>query len=621
MNKVLRSVVMLAIIVALGMAALVAPAPVKVSAQSGSPTDLAKYFGADTVVYASIRTDDAYIQMWDDLLQKVLGKLPAGMVPAVSLRQQLVTALQSAGLDYEADVRSWLGDWAAFGANKGMLSNDSTATAMAVFSVKDRAKAEAFAEKLLAMTRSQFDKSTEGDFTAYRQAGMSMAAQAMGLLVGDDVAVLGNVTALGSLVTREAKLDQSADFTATVANLPEKSYNLLAYVDLRAVIATQMDMMRGLRGTGPNTMMEDAAKLTGPVAVGGTLLDGRSLVLDVAVRAGDKATLEALGMNMANIKPIKPTFAANLPANSSLVAHSTDLKGSYEMALKALGSAAKMQGMDEAKMQEQITTALRQIAGLTGIDLQADVISWLSGDYAIFASYEPPAIGTMGIWAMTFDPTTPVEFTGIEAGLVVEVTDTAKAAALVTKIDATLNRYLSSAPMVKLSQAQIGGGSVTVVSITTPQFTNPLELVVGSNDKVFVIATRKAGEAILNGQGGFDQSASFAEAGKYVLPNASGLLYASQTALDLIADVSAASTAASRRIFNNIVMNLQGTPTPEGPSATATAQAFRQEEMQQFAQIQTLSRTVAGIISTATISGSVTANGDTIVRMVLTLSE
>jgi hypothetical protein len=567
-------------------------------------TNLAQYFPGESSVFVALRTDDAYIQQLDSLWARVASKLPSGVLPPFTLKGALDQGVMSlTGSDFATSIRPWLGDVAAFGTAGLPAESSSQTPYLLAATLKDRKGAEAFFDALAAKGTAKVSKSTQGGFTVYSGAVGSSGA----LALSDNLLLLANDrAAITQTLDRSAKLNQSQLFTDTLALLPTNSYDILIYVDSAGILAAQA------KTTGTAQPM---AAFAGTQVFGLTVQDDRSLIVDIATKGNNLGMLNAMGVTMPNITPVDPAFAAYIPADASLVLHSTSIKSLYDVFLQAakMSSRSSTSGQNFDQQMEQARAAVQQLLGL---DLDKDIVDWMTGDYAAFVSYNIEGLFKQISGGNMHFETFPAEF-----GLVVKATDPAKAKALSGALGKALVKSGSSDPSVKFSQEKVGGVDAIVIAISIKNNNSqiPLEIVLGANDKVFVIATRKSAESILSGAPGLDTAASFKEAGKYLLGKPTSVWYMDKNGFGIIPGFFALAILGPRinRIFNNIVADLQnpGQPTP------TPSQADIQAEQMENQQLQLLMSALNLVSSGSITTESVDANGSSRIRLVLTLAE
>jgi hypothetical protein len=217
------------------------------------------------------------------------------------------------------------------------------------------------------------------------------------------------------------------------------------------------------------------------------------------------------------------------------VIHSTNLKGTYENLLASLRLNAEMLDDDELDA-DAIEDGLRQIEfvvrGFTGLDFEEDILSWLTGDYAIYLSLGEDF------------PTSMMDFFNAESlpvnfGILFEVTDPAKASALVEGIVDGVDGFDSD--NFSVSREEIGGANALVIIITNEDMPFPVQLAVAADENVFALGTLSAVQAAMNPDGTLVNDPLFNEAAAYVLPGAVQVFYAAGDGLMPLVDVAAES--------------------------------------------------------------------------------
>jgi hypothetical protein len=246
--------------------------------------------------------------------------------------------------------------------------------------------------------------------------------------------------------------------------------------------------------------------------------------------------------------------------------------------------------------EQDINRLLGQIgAGFkfaTGLELKDEFLSWMTEDFAMFMSYTPAAVGQPSLARSIVAGEQTFSLAGIGIGLLVKVTDPAKAANVIAKMGNSLTNLLSRQQGVTVTK---GEGRFTV-SLTAPGFTAPVEIVFAANDKVFVIATKPEAELALAGKGGYLGSAGYTDAAKYILPNSTQVWYLGPDAVVTIGDLIAATNIVNRRFGSNT------------------------RDLAQFEALQRLIRQVAGIFSSTSISSNRAEKGG-VSRAVLSIAE
>ncbi|NDJ59794.1 MAG: DUF3352 domain-containing protein [Chloroflexi bacterium] len=576
----MKKVLSLLLVVMLALGALVAPAA---ATPIDELTDLGRYFPAGTPIFATIRTDDAYIDTLDSVLATVADALPADAgLDGVSLRALLNMAF-GFGMSFDADIRPWLGDSVALGLTSiDALTdadpfNDQEGVVIAI-ALADAEAAEAFFVDGM-MQGDDFVTETVGDFTVYS----SEAGDDGALAIGADVALLG----LGSV----ADLQLDGDFTPLTADpafteltglMPADEYNIFIYAALNDFFDAFVSMMTA---DAPGMDMQAFEMLQGLTAsvgsygLGFTVLDGRSLTIDLVGTLGDTSAIEALGLPVLPTGTVDLAFANRIPAGTAIVTHADNLRQIYDSFIAGFELGAQTSGDPEAG--EEIGQALEQvdfiIRGLTGLDLEEDILSWMTGDFAIHLGLSESAQEATSLFG--FLGALPVDF-----GLLIEATEPDVAANLASGLADAIDFAASQIDedddlQLTVTNETSAGTSVVVVTVDAPDLPFPLELLIAGNDEVFALGTRAAVEAALDPATGLNDDPQFNEALAYVLDAPNQIHYLSGVSLQAL-------------------------------SALATTE-----------DDQAVLESALGLISSSTISSAVIGDNASAIRLVLTLPE
>jgi hypothetical protein len=256
----------------------------------------------------------------------------------------------------------------------------------------------------------------------------------------------------------------------------------------------------------------------------------------------------------------------------------------------------------------------------------------MTGDFAAFVTVDNDAIQRALQQGMEGQPvafeTLPFGF-----GLVIEATDAAKAQTLATALGEKLPKLAQDSPEVTISQEEIGGVAVTVLSSPLDVFSDtkvPLDVVIGANEAVFVIATRDAATAIFTDvpSGGLTNVPIFIEAQNYLLDSPTSLWYMDSAGFSSVTTVMGLALFGPivGQVFDSIVADLESgavsTLTPEEQKQRdEERQRQMQEQMQaQMQQAQGMIAFLNTLLSSATIS-TTTVEGGALSRFVLTLAK
>ena len=540
-----------------------------------SPTELntlARYFPTDTPMFVSARIDDGYIETLDGLLGRFVNAFPDNF-PPISLTDVLDEFVQDADLgeSFAEDVRPWLGDTASLGLidMSTAAMNDEDPPVLIAIGITDR---DAVVGMLSEMGADSDDVEvvTEADYTLFQPA--DDMDEPVAIIVRDDVLLFtnaGDVLPAGGVY--DISLADNSAFMDTLVLLPEPDYNITIYLDTSAFLDAAMvadpDMQAMMDTMGP------LMNVIGQQVVGFTILDGVSMTMDFAQKLGDTTIFEEMGIPTA-LPPLDPAFTARIPAGTALAVQGTDLKTTFEsatagmqMSLEAQADMMDEMGMgdDMADVQEGLDQLGQAFTMFTGLDFEEDVLSWMTGDYAIFLS---PAVGVdfssmgglMGGFPLTF-------------GLAIEVGDAAAAQNTVDGLTQAVTNLARSAASdeeepITVSSETIGSTEVTVVTIATPDLPWLVELLMGANDEVFALGTRDAVSMILSPDGGLPSDPAYIRAQDFMLPETVQFAWIGFDALLPLADLAGAfsfdedtATAQTKALRNALSLFTSSTIT------------------------------------------------------------
>jgi hypothetical protein len=276
---------------------------------------------------------------------------------------------------------------------------------------------------------------------------------------------------------------------------------------------------------GERLLLTMFVRLIGPEAIGATILDGNILTLDVVQPLGNMAGIEPLGVPFEPLPPVDPAFLGVLPASASLVVHSTDLAGVYE-GLLSMGSTmmaqANMMAYDPTQMALDLMDVM--LGNLTGLSYQRDLRHWMTGDYALFVSYNE----RFDPFAWVGPANMPIDFGGV-----FEASDPQAARDFVGILarELQLTLRMQGVKEVKVSEERMGDVDLIVMDIY--DYDQPvLQLVAGTNGALVAFGTRGAVQSVLAPSG-----PRFEPSQLEVLPNAGVVFYASATQLMPIVDM------------------------------------------------------------------------------------
>lgn len=307
------------------------------------------------------------------------------------LLRQLV---KQAGLDFAQDVKPWLGTEVALVVVPGAAGKKPGVVVL--IQEKDEAKARAALAKASKKTISEGQKPPLYRFVKGFAVAADQTDQATATLALDAIEQQSKKT--------DGGLAKSAAFTKVVNDLHGDRL-LLGWINTPAAVDA---ISQSLKGKSPIDLTK-FAKGAGPVAVD-LHAEHAAIVLEGVGTLTKEAPVTGAG---------DPTLTAGLPADSFGAFTIFDLGAS-------------------------LGTALQQVAGLggnadlnktLGLDLQADILSWMGGESVLVAGPAPAGSSIPSF------------------GFLVQPTDMAKATAAVAKI----RHLVESKAGTRLKQQDVGG--------------------------------------------------------------------------------------------------------------------------------------------------------------------
>jgi hypothetical protein len=519
----LKKLILVLIVAVLALSAVVTPALAVPTAELNA---LAEYYPADTVVFASGRIDDGYVETLDGLIQRIAAAIPdSGTAPTIAdgLNELVDQALGQG--DFQSEVRPWLGQVASLGIlsldrlfGRGPRA-DGTPSLLIAVEITDRAGAETFFKEGFEHNNVEPDTRTEGGYTILEADEMDDAFVA----IGDAVMFVATEYEILPLEAPAESLAANSTFADTIGLLPAGDYNISIFANLGETLGQMMEMqgMEDMPGMGALLPILENYP---PFAVGLTILDARSLTIDMVMPySAMMAQMAEMGYSTDMPRPVNPAFADRIPAGMPLVIHGTGLATQYRNQIANLKLQAEAMGESDMevfgygleqieKMEEQITFFVQ---GLTGLDFEDEVLPAIDGDFALY----------MGPKASLADAKDMRDLLGelpLDFGLVLEVSDPDVSAALVKGI----TNAVGMADEVTTSTETIGGTEALVITVPPSRdLPFPIEIIVAGNDDVFFIGTRDAARASLNPDGGLPSDPFYQEASAYLLDQPSYVLY------------------------------------------------------------------------------------------------
>ncbi|MCA9889919.1 MAG: hypothetical protein KC546_16175, partial [Anaerolineae bacterium] len=549
----MRKLALLLVIVLLVMAGAVQ------ARDKATLTDLARYYGDDTLVYVGLRTDAGFADELMSLYERVRAFFPDVFPEATSTDLLDMFAQEMAGTSFEEGFGSWLGDTAAVGMtlDTEFLTEARGEVPPIVLTVQitDHDGAVAFVD-------AQLDRDSSGELVGYsvvERDGFTVylpdeAFDKATVAIGSDVMMISPSVSLMQLGEIESGLDSSAAFADTIAMLPENAYNVIAYMDSgeinRSSYYSAMFGMNFAAAMDSGASVEEAVgdanedmpgalmsmlQVETTQAFGFTVLDGWALTVDIASRIGNTDVYEEMGISIQPIAPLDTTFTSRIPADAILVAQGSDFGPTTQMGLDSLrqfgafvdenGGLLEMMAFPREYMDQEELLMLESFSfssmigaintgfsGLTGLNLERDVLPVLNGDFAAFVRVLPaegsamiPVLPDFGMYFQTDNDE--------GAAMIVE---SLHEASLAYGTDYSIESLGEDGAALNLPVLvdQLGMGSMPA-----------LDLLFGAGNGVFSFGTRPAVEASMGVETSLTDTAAYQAAQAYFLPDSSALFY------------------------------------------------------------------------------------------------
>lgn len=535
-------------------------------------TELSEFVPADAPLFAIIRTDQAYIEALDGLLDQVIANFPPNAVPPLtveSLLEDFVADVSEGALSFSEDLRPWVGDSLGVVVSSFEAVNASTPINLLV-DLADYDTAEAFFEASLPLgdgyTREEGEDGSIRYIPDFSEQPTYVLYEEV-LFIGTPQAGLNQLLAPGA---DAVGLNQSENFQATIAALPTDDYNILAYINPDVITEPLLQFLPFIlsqAGVPPTdlSMLEDVS--LGQQALGFTLLEGRSLVMDYAAINGPMVGNDPLNMALLDL----------LPDDTALVVHGQGIGSTINFlfaALELLDSALTEFGvwpLDQAPAAladlgaDDLGVFIRlTVEGTFNIDLE-ETLAWMSDDVVVAAGATLNEDMMLGVEAVS---TTIISTDNPEA--TAELVEGIAALATNAFAPATFEDGMLTIPVGTLiSQPELGVQMIT------------------STDEFFISGTANAVNFALGGDGdALTSTEGYAFESGLFLPEPTSLLYIDMAP---IREAANAAIAASGMI------------DPEGEEAI-------------------IANTLLSIIETSSVT--IASNGDSsTARFTLTVSE
>jgi hypothetical protein len=592
MNRIARLLLLVVLVIAVAVTGVTVMAAPEIP-----PMAMAKYFPANSVIFATMTIpDESYLDTplgnYDmSNLDSLFGPSGLNVPPPETARELFDLILEPIGTDTAA-IMAWLGDSAAIGI--GSINPDGTANGVyGLIEITDGAAVEGFLRGALPPEWMPGEKDGYTTFQSLREEIIIAVSDDFLLFYSDETGGL-------PVLSLETSLADSATFQDAVSKLPGDRYDALFYLDIPGLLVNA-DLSE-LRQMGLNL----SPQTTGPLVMGSTFLDPTIGIMDIAQLPGMNAV-------PSDLAAVDMDFARFIPAEASAVVHATDLTRLYDSFMGTLTNIAAASGGDDPSLQFEM--AFRML----GVDLRNDLLSWTTGDYALFLRADVMPIIT-AFAQERFDINDRLDF-----GLVIEATDPAKAQALVQKLTQTAMLFLGNEQGIKVTQKPINGVEVTIISISAPLTARDvfnMDIVIGATDDVFFIASGPAATAILSGESRLMDNPNYVKMNQYLLPNPTSVWYADGEgvivgmAVPTVVVLTLLGPAIGD-VFENIVNELEAPQAYYNPQPKPMFVSQTDPTAEMLRQLETMIESTG----TLSISSTITSDGTTLIRIVSLMSE
>ncbi|MDX2077000.1 MAG: hypothetical protein SFZ02_11250, partial [bacterium] len=277
----------------------------------------------------------------------------------------------------------------------------------------------------------------------------------------------------------------------------------------------------------------------------------------------------------------------------------SNLKQAYDVGLNLLRTTST-----GGQLVDEYLNQANSAMSLIGLNLQTDILEWLTGDYAIYVSADVNRLVNI-IGNPT--PSEMVSDFGIEAGILIKATNADKARNLVERLNGLIGLGGSQLGLI-VNREQIGGANAIVIDLSNQGV--PMKFVIGANNDVLVIGTYNSAKNALEGNGRLNGFGRYQDARAYMLPNSTTLAYLDREVLQISIGLVVLGPAI-QNVFNNILEEMGS------GSRSTPATPLSQSEIQRF---QDMGNRIFSLVNSSTVTTAVSSDGTFTARMTVTLA-
>lgn len=370
-------------------------------AKTGYTSPLSDYFPADTALYITVNTNA------DSNQAKSFKKIADYLANIPEVKQALdnIDIFKAGGLGtYETDVKPWLSGELALGltdlkallslaqmannaqpgTNSGSMADLSGITQalnsfMIAATIKDQAKAEAFFKKLLSgVTGNASIQPTTSTYNGYTLTAYNLFIVELVVATNKDRVFFG-----GSQATVKAAIDRAKDKSLTNANnyktvagkLPAENLAFV-YADVNGILKAVLNdpNIQSMIQANPNTFK--GMDFYGSVGLSFATAD-EGFRID-SYTTYDKSKIPADQLPLYENSATQSKIIEALPEGTFLFANGKNAKQMYDTFITNLTTV----GDQTQEVKDGIAEFERQ----SGLNIQNDIVSLLSGEFALFAT-------------------------------------------------------------------------------------------------------------------------------------------------------------------------------------------------------------------------------------------
>ena len=473
---------------------------------------LSAYFPKDTMLYASVRTDEATIATLDQFVENATTELPVSMFGqgfpiTLTTAIDLITG-QSAGGSFEEAIHPWLGDTLAVGMYPAIRS----AAGRVVIEVTDTEAAEQAALRV-------FPDWTSRDVDGYTLLTPTRGDDRNRIAIYDNVLVVyswSEDTAPQPNPTFDADVSDSPYYADALSRLPEADYDMLAFVDTPLLLA--YNERNNNRSEGDWLLLSAVYRIIGSTAFGATVIDEQTIALDIAQTAGNQAGLDALGVQFTGSgNTVDSSLLTVVPRDSFVVVQAADLATMFDVMGGNLQAAAQkfqyalssiipglvynysvgMVGMVSGSVVGASNPAWADVvfANLSGFDYTTEIRPLLTGTTTFFMRINPD-----------YNPNSSrfLDWEPFEGAVMFQVADDESAQAFMDKFarELAISIYASEPEgSARFSETTLPGGvrgiTLTIYGVSG----QPIEeFLIAAQNQLMIMGTRRIVQAVFAGE-------------------------------------------------------------------------------------------------------------------------